>query len=77
MSEDQSRKDSCGSSYLSSEKRLRQLGLFGLKKKRFRGDVINVYKNLKRGCKKGVARLLSVLRCDRTRGNGHKPIDRI
>lgn len=46
--------------------------MFSLQKRRLRGDLMNVHKYLKGGCKEYRARLFSVVPGARTKGGEHK-----
>jgi len=59
-----------GLEHLSYEERLRELGLFSLKKRGLRGDLTNAYKYFKSRCQAAGARFFSVVPSDRTGATG-------
>jgi len=57
---------------LPYEKRLKELGLFSLQKRRLRGDLITVFQYLKCGYKEDGDHLSTRNHMEKTRGNGYK-----
>lgn len=61
-----------GLEHLSFEEGLRAENVQPGIRKACRGEVINMYKHLNRGCKEEGVRFFSVVHKDRTRDQGHK-----